>query len=187
MNATVVADINWSLFRELAELQRQRPLLEKLGGVDSEQQENGQDPAALELFSQLTGAKPEERVGILKQVIRNEVARVLQKPASELDDDVGIFDLGMDSLMAVELSTALSRKTGHRLPATTVMDYPDIESVARYLIDKVFALPGGDDAGKSQLDTPETPEPDTTEREVDELSQQEVEAALDEELKDILR
>jgi acyl carrier protein len=114
------------------------------------------------------------------------VARVLQKPADELDDDIGIFDLGMDSLMAVELSTALSRKIGHKLPATTVMDYPDIESVAHFLIDKVLAKSDGKDVKKSQPDIPEEPGLDTTEQEVDELSQQEVETALDEELKDIL-
>lgn len=114
------------------------------------------------------------------------MARVLQKPADELDDDVGIFDLGMDSLMAVELSTALSRKIGHKLPATTVMDHPDIESVTNYIIEKVLVLPGGKDAKHSQPPVPAEPEPDTTEKEVGELSQQEVETALDEELKKIL-
>lgn len=186
MDGTVVADINWSLFRELAELQRPRPLFEKLGGSESDQEEDGPDPAALKLISQLTEAAPAERVGLLKQVIRNEVARVLQKPADELDDDVGIFDLGMDSLMAVELSTALSRKIGHKLPATTVMDHPDIESVTNYIIEKVLVLPGGKDAKHSQPPVPAEPEPDTTEKEVGELSQQEVETALDEELMNIL-
>jgi len=186
MNGTVVADINWSLFRELAELQRQRPLLEKLGGSESDQEEEGPDPATLELVSQLIEAAPTERVGLLKQAIKNEVARVLQKPADELDDDVGIFDLGMDSLMAVELSTALSRKIGQKLPATTVMDHPDIESITNYLIEKVLVLPTGKDVKNPQSAIPEEPEPDTTEVEVGELSQQEVETALDEELKDIL-
>ena len=114
------------------------------------------------------------------------MAQVLQKPADELDDDVGIFDLGMDSLMAVELSTALSRKIGHKLPATTVMDHPDIESVTHYLIEKVLVLSSGKDVKNSQPGTPEVPAPDTTEKEVNELSQQEVESALDDELKEIL-
>ncbi len=186
MNGTVVADINWSLFRELAELQRQRPLLEKLGGSRSDQEEDDQDAATLELVSQLIEATPTQRVGLLKQVIKNEMARVLLKPADELDDDVGFFDLGMDSLMVVELSAALSKKIGHKLPATTVMDYPDIESVTNYLIEKVLALPSGKDVKTSQPTIPEEPESDTTEIEVGELSQQEVETALDEELKDIL-
>jgi acyl carrier protein len=186
MNGTVVADINWSLFRELAELQRQRPLLEKLGGSRSDQEEDEQDPATVKLVSQLIEASPTERVGLLKQVIKNEMARVLLKPADELDDDVGFFDLGMDSLMVVELSAALSKKIGHKLPATTFMDHPDIESVTNYLIEKVLALPTGKDVKTPQPTIPEEPEPDTTEVEVGELSQQEVETALDEELKDIL-
>ena len=66
------------------------------------------------------------------------------------------------------------------------MDHPDIESVTHYLIDEVLALSGGKDVKNSQPGTPEEPEFDTTENEVDELSQQEVETALDEELKDIL-
>jgi hypothetical protein len=88
--------------------------------------------------------------------------------------------------MVVELSAALSKKIGHKLPATTVMDYPDIESVTNYLIEKVLALPSGKDVKTSQPTIPEEPESDTTEIEVGELSQQEVETALDEELKDIL-
>ena len=52
----------------------------------------------------------------------------------------GLFDLGMDSLMAVELSTALSKRIGRKLPATTVMDHPDIESVTNYIIEKVNYL-----------------------------------------------
>jgi NAD(P)-dependent dehydrogenase (short-subunit alcohol dehydrogenase family)/acyl carrier protein len=186
VTGTALADINWPVFRALLESQRPRPLLESLGQDEDMVESLALDESRSALIHQLTEADPTERAGLLKQAIKNEMAGVLQTSADELDDGVGFFDLGMDSLMAVEFSTALSRKIGHKLPATTVMDHPDIESVTNYIIEKVLVLSSGTDEKDSKPDITAEPERDTTEKEVDELSQQEVETALDEELKDIL-
>ena len=49
---------------------------------------------------------------------------------------VGFFDLGMDSLMAVELRNRLNRAFAEEyvVPNTVVFDYPDIASLARHLV-----------------------------------------------------
>ena len=44
-----------------------------------------------------------------------------------------MFDLGMDSLMAVELKRSLEAGTGLQLPSTLTFNYPTIRAMAGYL------------------------------------------------------
>jgi hypothetical protein len=56
------------------------------------------------------------------------------------------MDLGIDSLMAMEVRNSLSvgLRLDARLPATLVFDYPTVEAIAGYLLDEVLDL---DDEG----------------------------------------
>lgn len=61
--------------------------------------------------------------------------QVLGLPAStSIDARVALKDVGLDSLMAVELRNALSRTTGQSLPATLMFDYPTLEALVTFLM-----------------------------------------------------
>lgn len=60
-------------------------------------------------------------------------------------------DVGLDSLMAVELRNLLARSVDTPLPATLLFDYPTLEALADYLIRKLDLLPAAPN--------PTTPEP----------------------------
>ena len=62
------------------------------------------------------------------------MAEVTRIDASEIRDDTGFFDLGMDSLMAVELHRRLERGFGRQLPVTLAMDHPRLADAAEYLL-----------------------------------------------------
>src|SRR5262249_54078065 len=69
-------------------------------------------------------APPEREEAVLKTV-RAEVARVLSMASAEsVAKDRALKDLGLDSLMAVELRNALGKRVGKTLPATLAFDYP---------------------------------------------------------------
>ncbi|MGH8667161.1 MAG: beta-ketoacyl reductase, partial [Burkholderiales bacterium] len=139
-SGTVVADLNWTLFRQLAELQRQRPLFEKLGQASSAEREEMHDVARTALIERLETFAPVERVEALKQVVKAELARVLQRRPEELDDDVGFFDMGMDSLMAVELINALREKlAGTRFSASLIQAHPSIGQLAGAIAGEITA------------------------------------------------
>src|SRR5439155_1153897 len=55
----------------------------------------------------------------------------------------GLRDLGMDSLMAIELRNRLQRGVGETLPATLAFDFPTMADLTDYLLDHVQALAAG--------------------------------------------
>ncbi|MCC7361296.1 MAG: SDR family NAD(P)-dependent oxidoreductase [Anaerolineales bacterium] len=75
-----------------------------------------------------------ERAAELQRQLEALVARVLGQPAGHrLDPQRGFFQLGLDSLMAMELQQRVQAQWGVSLPATAVFDYPSLERLAAYL------------------------------------------------------
>lgn len=77
---------------------------------------------------------------LLFEHVRSTVARVLGMAASaEIAPRARLFDLGLDSLMAVELRTTLEKSLGHPLHTTLLFDYPTLEALVDYLATDVLA------------------------------------------------
>jgi aryl carrier-like protein len=65
------------------------------------------------------------------------VARVLSAPSAQaIDVQQPLNELGLDSLMAVELRNRLSRglQLERTLPATLVFDHPTLDAIAQFLV-----------------------------------------------------
>jgi len=58
-----------------------------------------------------------------------------------IDVTAGFFDLGLDSLMAVELRNRIERALAVQLPTTVAFDYSSIEELAEYLCRAIDADP----------------------------------------------
>ena len=50
------------------------------------------------------------------------------------DERQALKDVGLDSLMAVELRNVLTRSLGTSLPATLLFDYPSLDALARFVM-----------------------------------------------------
>jgi len=87
--------------------------------------------------------------------------KVLELEPSRLDVTLPLSEMGLDSLMAVELRNLLGAAVAapRPLPATLVFDYPTIEAIARYLADEVLAIgSAGDPPGAAAgVPAPGTP------------------------------
>jgi acyl carrier protein len=88
---------------------------------------------------QRLGALPEaERDRVLLDLVHREVATVLSLAADAIDADQPLQELGLDSLMAVELRNRLRAATGLPLPATLLFDHPTPSAVSRKLRSEAF-------------------------------------------------
>ena len=67
-------------------------------------------------------------------------ARAVAGAASAVPADRPLKELGLDSLMAVELRNALGQRVGKPLPATLAFDYPTVDALTRWLLDEVLAV-----------------------------------------------
>ena len=135
----VVCDVDWAQVAG-GDIGTRVPLLAGLAETASEA-----GATASPFLNQLHEAPDSEREGILVRFLQAELQAVLQLP-SPPDPAVGFFDLGMDSLMAVEFRNRLSREfAGVYAPsATLVFDYPDTAGLARHLAELLAAQ---DEAG----------------------------------------
>ncbi|WP_434043626.1 MULTISPECIES: type I polyketide synthase [Sorangium] len=135
-----LADVNWSRFAPAFAAARPRPLLHDLPEARSALESPSPAPREAELLTRLQGLSSTERVRHLVSLVLAETAVVLGHPdASRLDPHTGFADLGLDSLMAVEMRRRLQQATGVSLPATLTFDHPSPHHIATFLLDEVFA------------------------------------------------
>ena len=69
----------------------------------------------------------------LSTVLVSLAAQCLNVPVSELFRDVPLTRYGLDSLATVELTAAIEASFGCRLHESILIEYPDLESLERYL------------------------------------------------------
>lgn len=125
----VVVDVDWPVFKELFESRGPKPMLERVGlsAVASA----GADTDLTRELRGLDGSAMRARVGHL---VHQQVAAVLGwSDASTPDVRRGFFDLGMDSLMALDLKNRLQDALGLPLRATVVFNYSTVDTLADFL------------------------------------------------------
>ncbi|MFJ8081672.1 SDR family NAD(P)-dependent oxidoreductase [Streptomyces sp. NPDC096205] len=100
--------------------------------------ESGSGRGGSALTDRLDGVSAEERVKVLGDLIRADVASILGlgHPAG-VDTERGLRDMGFDSLTAVELRNRLNTATGLRLPTTLVFDYPTVGALTDHVLSEL--------------------------------------------------
>ena len=78
-----------------------------------------------------------ERERLLLELVRSTTATVLSASIESVEPERPLRELGLDSLMAVELRNRLSAASGLRLPATLLFDYPTPRALAETLSAKL--------------------------------------------------
>ena len=144
--SAVVAAVDWPVFGD--SVGGRPPLLEDL--LADATDDGDESSSSEDLLAQLGATPAAGREELLVSFLQREVQAVLRLPSIPAPT-VGFFDLGMDSLMAVELRNRLNRtfSGAYVAPNTLVFDYPNISVLAGHLTGELgdeIAAPAPHDA-----------------------------------------
>jgi amino acid adenylation domain-containing protein len=126
-----VLPIRWpEYFRSLPEIP---PFLSLLHAETEQKQVQKTDSA-----SQFSNLSQSEVYKALIEKTATEIQNVLGLDSSQrIDPEEGFFDMGLDSLTAIELRNRLQKLTGLSLGAMVVFDYPSVKDLANYLAEEL--------------------------------------------------
>ncbi len=151
----VVARADWPRLKTVHEARRQRPFLRHLGRlpesavslktvVSASGSAASSGPTLSRLAQQVAAAPSGLRRDVIVDFVQHQVANVLAlQPGDSLPLTTGLFDLGMDSLMAVDLKRRLEQGVGESLPSSLTFNYPNIAALASFLESRLSEEPSG--------------------------------------------
>ncbi len=162
--------VDWAKWQQFFRAMQENPLLERIlssveategGGVTSDWR------------NKIESASPEEREPIIAAAVREVVGSVLRVKPGSLRDDQPLTDLGLDSLMGVEIENSLEAATGVALPPASLMRARTIGQIA--------TLIAGHMGGKTTAAAPAAAPAEiavTEEIDLDALSDEDIESLL---------
>ena len=89
------------------------------------------------LIIELSGKEEFEQLDYLETEVANGIAQVLRIPLNQISREKGINQLGIDSLMTVELSNHLMKTLGLEVSNMELISGPSIRQLAKILFNKI--------------------------------------------------
>jgi acyl transferase domain-containing protein/NADPH:quinone reductase-like Zn-dependent oxidoreductase/SAM-dependent methyltransferase/acyl carrier protein len=140
----VVLPIDWTRYLQSVAAGSVPPFLAEVAGSESAPQAPSASSApiarASDLRAQLSAVAVSRRRPLVATFVREHAARALGLDrARPIDPQTPLGELGLDSLLAVELRNALGTELEAPLPATLLFDYPTLDTLTDYLVGTVLA------------------------------------------------
>jgi acyl carrier protein len=119
--------VDWSKWRTFFRSMQANPLLERIFAAVEGQETGG---VTSDWRNRIESAPPAEKEAVIAQAVREVVGSVLRVKPDRLRDDQPLTDLGLDSLMGVEIENSLEAAIGVALPPTSLMRARTIGQIA---------------------------------------------------------
>ncbi|MGF1480504.1 MAG: MupA/Atu3671 family FMN-dependent luciferase-like monooxygenase [Cyanophyceae cyanobacterium] len=150
-----VLPVPWSEFFQVFPQAAAQPFLEALRSpARTDPNTASTDRVWLEELHHLPFATRQSR---LRQHVQAQVARVMGLPPSHLDCQRGLFELGMDSLMALELKNHLEASLGAVIPVAATFEHPSVNALSSYIAQEIFGWASAPAAETKAPSTPDEP------------------------------
>jgi acyl transferase domain-containing protein/acyl carrier protein len=130
-----VMRLDWSRWRGLGVTGRVSPRFAHLCRPDAAQTDKLTD-SSLPTVDDIRASVPGLRRKLLDALIRDKIARVLGTTLDRLDSDRPLLQLGVDSLMAVELRNWIEGELHVNLPISELMSSPSITGLATVVAER---------------------------------------------------
>ena len=183
-----VVDAHWPRLKSLYQVRAKQALLEGLGPAAQTQPAN----ETTHVLDALRDTPSRNQLNFLITYLQECVCEVLQFEDDVLPDpEQGFFDIGMDSLTAVELKSRVEAELMYALPPSVVFDYPNIKTLAGHLLAQLLPADtlektsaGAAESVKQAQRVEAQREADQTasQMQVQQLSDRQIAALIDEEL-----
>ena len=133
------AGINWQRLRAGLPVLQARVFGELASGSERKADSGGPDDA----LSKLTEVSLEEAIALVSGILAEEIGQVLRLTPDKIDLGKSVFDLGMDSLMALELKLGIEDRFGIEIPVMALSEGGNITSLSAQIVAQIR----GDEAG----------------------------------------
>src|SRR4029434_7064118 len=132
--------VDWAKWRQFFRGMQENPLLERIfASVEGQESGGGKSDSRQEIES---GA-PEELEGVISLAVRDAVGSVLRVKPETLREDQPLTDLGLDSLMGVEIENSIEAAIGVALPPTSLMRARTIGQIVTLIAEHMGAKTSG--------------------------------------------
>jgi phthiocerol/phenolphthiocerol synthesis type-I polyketide synthase C len=142
-----LADVSWSRLASLPAVGN-APKYAVVRRMLSDATGEGTGASFSDLRAHLAGLPREEAISLVEQLLTKHTADVVGIAPAKLTVDKSLLDLGMDSLMLVELQIGLEKQFGVTLPMLELVDMTNLAKLARRIVDQIggAALPSDEAA-----------------------------------------
>jgi acyl transferase domain-containing protein/NADPH:quinone reductase-like Zn-dependent oxidoreductase/NAD(P)-dependent dehydrogenase (short-subunit alcohol dehydrogenase family)/SAM-dependent methyltransferase/acyl carrier protein len=168
---TIAIRVDWSKWRQFFRGMQENPLLERIFASLESQESSG---ATSDWRGRIDAAAPAEKEAVICQAVREAVGSVLRVKPDSLRDDQPLTDLGLDSLMGVEIESSLEAAVGVALPPTSLMRARTIGQIATLIAGHL----GGATAAAETIPAAPAPTEEASAVDLDAISDEDIERLL---------
>jgi NADPH:quinone reductase-like Zn-dependent oxidoreductase/acyl carrier protein len=135
-----LAEMSWSRLALLPAIAR-APKYARVRDLLSEEAGEGGSANTEELRAHLASLPRDEAIAAVQQLLIKHIAGVVGTAPAKLAVDQPLTDLGMDSLMMVELQLGLDKQFGIAIPTLELMDLATVAKLARRIVGEIGSKP----------------------------------------------
>ena len=143
------AHLDWASARKELVLLKTPLFADLATDIEAEGGEGGSD---IDVRALIAGLDRVQAIDAISKLLAGEIARILRLPAEEVDRHRPLSELGMDSLMALELRMAAEQRLGIDIPLMSIANGATLSDIAG----KVTARVLGEEGESGLSDTAET-------------------------------
>lgn len=130
---TAVVDVNWEAFFN-ARSDTEIPLL-----VEDFSGKHGIQSSKKDAFSGISKiSDPEELNGVLKKYLMDKISKTLNLNKSEITETADLIQLGMDSLMFLDLTQTIGKELKIKVAPGVIFENPTIEALSELFTAKIL-------------------------------------------------
>lgn len=134
-----VGRVDWNQLGKLSAAVANLPMYARVA------QENTQSRSGVSLLPRLMAATPSERVALVEDFLAEQVAGVFGIETAKVDRTTSLTNLGLDSLMAVELMNRVEAELGMNIPMGGVLSGPNVKELTQTVLGLMVESTGAAD------------------------------------------